>query len=85
MYLAVCTCVASLAVGAGALVAGEVMEFLDGWSVTLFGASFVGFHVLFGASALLRLASTALTRFLPDRETEHATVRESERRPVERV
>lgn len=78
MYLAVSTCVGSLAVGAGALVAGEVMELLDGWSFTLFGVGFVGYHVLFGASAVLRLASTTLTAFLPDRETEHATMRESE-------
>ncbi|MHC5053688.1 MAG: MFS transporter [Planctomycetota bacterium] len=78
MYLAVSTCVGSLAVGAGALVAGEVMQLLDGWSVTVFGVGFVGFHVLFGASALLRLASTALTARLPDRQTEHATMRESE-------
>jgi MFS family permease len=80
MYLAVSACVGSLGIGAGALVAGEVMEALKGWSVTIFGLSFVGFHVLFGASALLRFASTALTRFLPDRETEHATMRESENR-----
>lgn len=80
MYLAVSACVGSLGFGAGALVAGEVMEFLDGWSVSLFGITFVGFHVLFGASALLRFASTALTRLLPDRKTEHATMRESESR-----
>jgi len=80
MYLAVSTCVGSLSVGAGALVAGEVMQFLDGWGVTLLGAPFLGYHVLFAASALLRLASTALTGLLPDRETEHATMRASESR-----
>jgi predicted MFS family arabinose efflux permease len=78
MYLAVTTCVGSLSVGAGALVAGEVMELLGGWSVTVFGSEYVGYHVLFAASAVLRVASTALVKFLPDRETEHATMRESE-------
>ena len=79
MYYAVSTCVGSLGVG-GALVAGEAMEFLGGWSITLSGATFVGYHVLFAASAVLRLASTALAGLLPDREPEHATMRESERR-----
>lgn len=80
MYLAVATCVCSLAIGAGALVAGEVMEALDGWSWTAMGGVFVGYHVLFAVSALLRFASTGLTHFLPDRETEHATMQESENR-----
>jgi MFS family permease len=78
MYLAVTTCVGSLSVGAGALVAGEVMELLKGWNVTVFGSEYVGYHVLFAASAVLRVASTALVKRLPDRETEHATMRESE-------
>ena len=80
MYLAVSTCVGSLGVGGGALIAGEVMQLLDGWRATFLGAEFVGYHVLFAASAILRLASTALTGLLPDRETEHATMRASESR-----
>jgi Na+/melibiose symporter-like transporter len=80
MYLAVSMCLTHLAMGTGAFVAGEVLEALEGWSWTAGGGTFVGFHVLFGASFVLRLGSCALTRFLPDHGTEQSFVRAAEGR-----
>ena len=84
MYIAVSTCHASVAAGVGCLAGGEILQALDGWSYRAGGFELVGFHVIFAISAALRLASTSLTRFLPDRETERAYVRAAEgrRRPA---
>ncbi len=78
MYVAVSSCVASAAVGVGAIIAGEVLQLLSGWSFALGGATFSGFHVLFGASILLRLGATTLVRSLPAPAVEREHIRASE-------
>jgi len=60
MYVAVSSCLGNLAGGVGALTAGTVLRALEGWSFTLWGSTFVAFHILFAASLCLRLASAML-------------------------
>jgi MFS family permease len=60
MYVAVSSCLASLAGGFGAVLAGTVLRQMRGWSWTVGGMTFAAFHLLFVASFLLRLASTLL-------------------------
>jgi hypothetical protein len=78
MYVAVSACASSAAVGVGAIVAGEVLQLLGGWSFALGGSTFSGYHVLFGASILLRLAATTLVRRLPAPALERERIRASE-------
>jgi len=65
MYWAVSSAFASAAGGIGAVVAGEVLELLKGWSWQVGGVAVGGFHVLFSISMALRLASILLIRRLP--------------------
>jgi len=58
MYIAVSSCLGSLAGGVGVMVSGAVVGTLEGWSVTWGGWTFIGFHVVFAASAVLRLVAT---------------------------
>jgi MFS family permease len=54
MYVAVASCLASLAGGLGAFVAGAFLKSLQGWSAVWLGWTFVPFHLLFIASLVLR-------------------------------
>lgn len=65
MYMAVSTCLGSLASGLGAIAAGEVLHSLDGLSWSAGGKVLTGFHVLFAVSFVLRASSTVLLRRLP--------------------
>jgi len=60
MYSAVSSCLASLASGLGAFVAGSVVRAFGTWSVTLLGWTFIGFHVVFIVSMCLRLTTALL-------------------------
>ena len=60
MYLAVWSCLGSLAGGAGMLAAGAVLKALHNWTWAFMGWTFVAFHVLFVASVVLRLASVGI-------------------------
>jgi hypothetical protein len=60
VYTAISACVASLASAIGCFAAGLVLRLLQGWSVTLLGWTFIGFHILFVLSLALRLASALL-------------------------
>jgi MFS family permease len=57
MYTAISSCLASVAGGFGALAAGTFLHVLDGWSFTLWGKTFIAFHLLFLISATLRLST----------------------------
>jgi MFS family permease len=60
MYVAVSSCLGSLAGGIGAIAAGTLLRALEGWSFTVWSSSFGAFHVLFVASLALRMASAVL-------------------------
>jgi len=60
MYVAVSSCVGSLAGGLGILTAGTVLRVLGDWQTTFLGCTFAAFHVLFVASLCLRLGSALL-------------------------
>ena len=62
MYVAVSTCVGSLAGGMGPLVAGLLLHALEGVQWTVGARALGGFHVLFALSLLLRNASTLILR-----------------------
>jgi MFS family permease len=62
MYVAVSTCIGALAGGLGPVVAGMVLELSAGRMLTVGPFVFVGFHLLFAASFLLRNAATLLIR-----------------------
>ena len=67
MYVAVSTCLASLAGGLGALSAGVILSSLHDIHFAVGGLSFAGFHVLFAGSMTLRLCSTVfLASRIPD-------------------
>ena len=67
MYVAVSTGLGSLAGGLGALAAGVILRFLEGWSVSTPWLAFGGFHVLFVSSLVLRLAfALLLIRRIPE-------------------
>ncbi len=72
VYTAVSACVASIASAIGCFSAGYVLRLLDGWSVTILGWTFIGFHVLFVTSLILRLAS-ALFLIRPIHEARRQT------------
>jgi MFS family permease len=78
MYMAVSTCVQAVAMGLGALAAGEILSTLTGWELHVHGMTLVGFHVLFVLSTALRLVATGLTRFLPAPAEERALVLRAE-------
>ncbi len=60
MYIAAGTALAGMVGGITAIAAGAVLRSIDGWSITFGGYTFVGFHVLFAASLILRLVSINL-------------------------
>ena len=62
MYVAVSTCVGALAGGFGPMAAAVVLHALEGKSVQAGPFVFVGFHILFLVSLILRNASTLLIR-----------------------
>ena len=60
MFIAAGTALAGMVGGVTAVGAGAFLRGLSTWSTTWGGGTFNGFHVLFGASLLLRLVSIAL-------------------------
>jgi len=60
IYVAVSSCLGSLAGGCGALLAGTVLKVTGDWSVQALGTTLTGFHLLFITSFVLRLASATL-------------------------
>lgn len=64
MFVAAGTAVAGTIGGVTAIAAGFVLKSLDGWSITIAGQTFVGFHVLFGVSLALRFLGVHLARAL---------------------
>ena len=69
MYVAVSSCLGSAAGGLGALTAGTVLKVLGDWQMTVWGWTFVAFHLLFIASLCLRLGSAlVLIRRVKDPE-----------------
>ncbi len=60
MFIAAGTALAGMVGGLTAVVAGALLRGLSAWSITWAGWTFVGFHVLFVASLILRLASIGL-------------------------
>lgn len=60
MFIAASTALAGMIGGATAIAAGAVLRSLSGWSMTVSGWTFVGFHLLFAASLVLRLACIGL-------------------------
>jgi len=59
MYVAVSSCLGSLAGGVGVLLAGTVLKLAGDWSFPALGTAIGGFQLLFLASFCLRLASAA--------------------------
>lgn len=64
MFVAAGTALAGTIGGVTAIAAGFVLKSLDGWSITIAGQTFVGFHVLFGVSLALRFLGVHLARAL---------------------
>ena len=60
MYVAVASCLGSLAGGVGILTAGTILKLLADWHWTAGGSTLSAFHLLFALSVALRLASTLL-------------------------
>ncbi len=60
MFIAAGTALAGMVGGVTAVGAGAVLRGMAGWSMTWAGGTFVGFHLLFAASLLLRLVSIGL-------------------------
>ncbi|MHC4481519.1 MAG: MFS transporter [Planctomycetota bacterium] len=60
MYVAASTCVGCVAGGFGPLLAGLILHLCEHLSVGIGPFTFIGFHVLFAASLLLRNAATLL-------------------------
>ncbi len=57
VYSAISACTASLASALGCFAAGYVLRLFGDWSVTILGCTFIGFHVLFIFSFVLRMLS----------------------------
>lgn len=57
MFIAAGTALAGMIGGITAIAAGGMLRGLSTWSISLAGWTFVGFHLLFAASLLLRLVS----------------------------
>lgn len=57
MYSAISACVASVAAGCGCLASGYFLRLVGDWQFHALGWTFIGFHVLFLLSLILRLAS----------------------------
>jgi len=72
MYWAVSSSLASLAGGLGAVVTGEALEFLRGWSVDVAGWTLSGFRAVFVASIALRFVAALFTWRLPAPPAEQA-------------
>ncbi len=66
MYVAVSTCVASLAGASGSALAGLVLYFTRGMTWQVAGVTVVGFHFLFAASFVLRNLCVWLVRRIPE-------------------
>ena len=66
MFVAAGTALAGTIGGITAIVAGLALQYLDGWSITIYGQTFVGFHVLFGISLALRFMGVHLARALKE-------------------
>lgn len=62
MYIAAGTALAGMVGGATAIVAGGVLTLTSAWSVTIGGLVWGGFHVIFAASLVFRLAAIGLAR-----------------------
>ncbi|KPJ58499.1 MAG: hypothetical protein AMS15_08265 [Planctomycetes bacterium DG_23] len=60
MYVAVSSCIGSLARAIGLITTGIVLRQLEGWTWTVGGWTLVPFHLLFIASLTLRLLTTNL-------------------------
>lgn len=60
MFIAAGTALAGMVGGLTAVAAGGLLRGLSSWSITWSGGTFVGFHVLFFVSLILRLASIGL-------------------------
>lgn len=62
MYIAAGTALAGMVGGITSIVAGGVLEALDGWRFDAWGLRMDNFHLLFAVSVLLRLACVPLVR-----------------------
>jgi len=62
MYVAVSTCVGSIAGGMGSLVGGLILHVFEGASWKVGSYTFVGFHAIFVSSLILRNLATLLMR-----------------------
>lgn len=60
MYIAAGTALAGMVGGITAVLAGAMLRGMSGWSITWAGGTFVGFHVLFVSSLILRFISVGL-------------------------
>ena len=55
MFLAASIGLAGMVGGIMAIIAGQVLKSLDGWSVDFAGRTWINYHVLFGTSVILRI------------------------------
>jgi predicted MFS family arabinose efflux permease len=60
MFIAAGTGFAGMVGGAASIAAGAAIASTEGWSLTIAGAEYVNFHVLFAVSFVLRLACAGL-------------------------
>jgi hypothetical protein len=60
MFIAAGTALAGMVGGITAVVSGAVLRGMSGWSITWAGGTYVGFHVLFVLSLVLRFISVGL-------------------------
>jgi MFS family permease len=69
MFIAASTACAGMIGGVTAITAGAILRSLSSWSMTVGGWTFVGFHILFAASLVLRLACILLAVRLHEPES----------------
>jgi len=69
MYVAVSTCVGSLAGAGGPALAALILYLLRDFSWSFAGRTFVAFHIIFVASFVLRNLSTVIIRRIPEPST----------------
>ena len=60
MFIAAGNALAGMVGGITAVAAGAILRGMTGWSITWLGVTFVGFHVLFFSSLILRVVSIGL-------------------------
>ncbi len=65
-YFAVLSTIGGFALGCGALLGGVIAQALSSMQVTVFGITYINYHVTFGLSLVMRAATVFQLRKIPD-------------------